>query len=68
MKMKIVTGREGLVGERGIALNDFDSKGLIKVKGEIWRARNEEKISRNDQVIVKDVKNLELLVRKLEEV
>jgi membrane protein implicated in regulation of membrane protease activity len=31
-------GREGLIGERGVALADFEPDGLVEVKGARWRA------------------------------
>ncbi|HEU5112410.1 MAG TPA: NfeD family protein, partial [Acidimicrobiia bacterium] len=31
-------GRDGLIGERGVAIDAFDPDGIVEVKGARWRA------------------------------
>ena len=37
-RRKLVTGTDGLIGQRGRALETFTSAGKVHVHGEIWRA------------------------------
>ncbi|CAB49462.1 NfeD family protein [Pyrococcus abyssi] len=39
LKKKPEVGIEGLIGERGIVVEDLTPEGMIKVRGELWRAR-----------------------------
>jgi membrane-bound serine protease (ClpP class) len=64
-RRKPVTGQEGLVGERGEAVADFaKGKGQVKVHGEIWEAFSEQKIKKNDEIIVESIDNLKIIVKK----
>ncbi len=61
-----VTGREGLVGEVGIALDTFSrGKGKVEVHGEIWKAVSEDTIRKGDEVEIIGVKNLNIVVKKI---
>ena len=59
-------GRDGLVGESGLALVDFDPDGLVEVRGARWRgtAHREAGIAAGDQVEVTGVDGLFLEVDK----
>jgi membrane-bound serine protease (ClpP class) len=59
-------GRDGLVGESGLALVDFDPDGLVEVRGARWRgtAHREAGISAGDPVEVTGVDGLFLEVDK----
>jgi membrane-bound serine protease (ClpP class) len=50
-------GREGLIGEKGVALVDFDPDGLVEVRGARWRAtaHREAGIGAGDTVTVAGV-------------
>ena len=61
---KPTTGREGLVGEKGIAISNLSPEGQVAIHGEIWKALSEEKISKGDKIIVKSVDGMELKVEK----
>lgn len=62
---KAYTGREGLVGEVGIAQTDIDLEGKVFVHGEIWNAESSEKIPKGTKVKVAEVmKNLKIKVTK----
>lgn len=64
-RRKPVTGKEGLVGERGNAVDDFTKgKGQVSVHGEIWEAQTEEKVKRGDAIKVVSVDNLKIMVKK----
>ncbi len=61
---RITTGVEGLVGDTGVVLNDFSGKGKIRIKGEIWNALSDEELKKDDQVVVTEVKGMDLAVKK----
>ncbi len=62
---KPLTGKAGLVGERGVALSDLDLAGKVLVHGEYWDALAEEFIPRHEPVEVVEVNNLKLVVRRV---
>ncbi len=65
-KTKITTGKEGLIGETGVASKDFEEgKGKVKVHGELWTAVSEETISKDDNVIITGTKGMTLFVSKV---
>jgi len=64
---KPTTGREGLVGERGVAMTAINFEGDVKVHGEIWRAVSEEKIRKGEKVQVLSVDGLQIKVIKISE-
>jgi membrane-bound serine protease (ClpP class) len=65
LRKKPVTGREGLVGERGVALTDLPSRGgRIFVHGEDWAADADERIEKGAPVIVDQVDGMRLRVHK----
>ena len=57
-------GREGLIGETGVALVDFDPEGLVEVRGARWRgtAHRESGIAVGDEIEVTGVDGLYLEV------
>jgi membrane-bound serine protease (ClpP class) len=59
------TGREGLVGETGVADSDIDPEGKVVVHGEYWNAWSEERIARGERIRVVDLEGLRLKVTKL---
>lgn len=66
-KRKPVTGVEELVGLRGIAKTDIDSRsGMVMIHGELWQAVSEEKINKDEEIVVQEVRGLTLKVRKAE--
>ncbi|MFN2383548.1 MAG: nodulation protein NfeD [Gemmatimonadota bacterium] len=65
------TGREGLVGERGVVRRRIDPAtlepaGQIQVRGELWRARAEEPLEVGTAVEVVGADGLTLTVRRAE--
>jgi len=61
-----VTGREGLIGERGVALSEIGpALGQVSVHGEIWQARSSRPISKGTPVVVEGLQGLTLLVSEI---
>jgi membrane-bound serine protease (ClpP class) len=63
----VVSGREQLVGERGSAMESFDSEGEVFVHGERWSAISPEPVHEGQPVEVTGVEGLTLHVRPLGE-
>jgi len=71
-RRQATTGMEGMVGLVAVATEPLVPEGLVKVAGEIWKARvapasgeaTVEKVSPNEKVKVVGVENLTLLVSK----
>jgi membrane-bound serine protease (ClpP class) len=60
-RYRVTTGAEGMVGERGEAIEGCDPLGRVRVRGEIWRARAEgEPIAAGEPVRVTGVEGLTL--------
>jgi membrane-bound serine protease (ClpP class) len=67
-KRKPVSGKEGIIGEKGIAKSDIDKNGgIVFVHGEIWKAISNEKIKKGEEIIVKKIDGLKLIVEKIKE-
>jgi membrane-bound serine protease (ClpP class) len=66
-KRPIVTGRESMVRQAGIAVSDIAPGGQVQSAGELWTARLEEgagPVRKGDKVEVVKVDGLKLIVRK----
>jgi len=62
---KAFTGKEGLVGEIGVAQSDLKPEGKVFVHGELWDAESTEGIPKGSKVKVLEVmKNLRIKVTK----
>ena len=57
-------GREGLIGEVGVADADLDPEGRVEIRGELWNATTDAPISRGEPVEVVGIVNLLLRVRR----
>jgi membrane-bound serine protease (ClpP class) len=70
-RRKPATGKEALVGERGIALTKFEpasngwATGQVRVHGEIWKAISQDAINPNEEIVVRGVEGLTLKVEKV---
>ncbi len=62
--LKVTTGREGLVGEAGIARTDVAPRGKVSLHGEIWNARSDAPVKKGEEVVVTAVDGLVVEVRK----
>ncbi|RLG30906.1 nodulation protein NfeD [Methanosarcinales archaeon] len=65
---KPTTGREELVGEVVRAETDIDPEGTIHIHGEIWRVSAAESVRKGEDVVIRDVDGLTLIVEKKKEV
>lgn len=64
---KATTGKQGLVGEKGVVVNVLKPEGQVAVHGEIWKAVAPEKIRKGEKVEVIGVEGLVLRVRRVSE-
>ena len=63
---KVRTGKEALIGARGVALSDLNPKGEIRVVGEIWQAKSKDEwINKGEEVEVVDMEGLFLIVKPI---
>lgn len=60
---KVKTGKEGMIGETGEALKDFDGQGRVRAFGEVWAARSSSPIAEHATVRITDVDGLTLIVQ-----
>ena len=61
----VVSGQEELLHMTGEVLDDFESKGRIRIHGEIWRAESATALRRGDKVQVVAIDGLVLKVQPL---
>jgi len=67
-RRKKLTGAEAMIGKTGIAWTDLKPKGEIRVEGVTWRAESlSGDINKGEQVTVKALKGLVVLVEKVED-
>lgn len=62
-RRQITTGKEGLVGERGKALENLNLEGSIEVHGEIWNAIADKKIKKGQKIEIIEVDSKHLIVK-----
>lgn len=53
---EVKTGMESMIGERGVAIQDIDPEGVIRIRGERWAAASDEQIDKGEEVIVREIK------------
>jgi membrane protein implicated in regulation of membrane protease activity len=61
----VKTGVEQLVGEKGVAQDRLDPRGMVRVRGELWRAEAEpegQRIEPNTKIRVTAARGLTLIV------
>ncbi|RKY66967.1 MAG: nodulation protein NfeD [Candidatus Latescibacterota bacterium] len=63
---KPVSGKEGLVGERGVARTPLEPSGMVLVHGELWQAKSDEPVGEGEEVEVVAVEGLKLKVKKVD--
>jgi membrane-bound serine protease (ClpP class) len=63
-KWKTATGREELIGARGVAMSPLQAgvEGMIRVHGELWRAESSQPVGEGKPVRVLRVEGLKLYV------
>jgi membrane-bound serine protease (ClpP class) len=62
-QVKPTTGREGLIGERGVVTKKLNPEGSVLVHGEIWKARADETIKKGSKVEVIDFNGDNLIIK-----
>jgi membrane-bound serine protease (ClpP class) len=63
----VVSGREGMIGERATALGDFESAGRVRVLGEVWQARSDVPVRAGQELVVTAVDGLTVHVTPADE-
>ncbi len=62
---RVHTGKEGLIGEIGVAQSDLTPRGKVFVHGELWNAEADQEISKGEEVkVVEVLNNLKIKVTK----
>lgn len=64
-KKAIVTGKEGLIGSKGVVLNVMNEQIVVRVLGEIWEARSSQMLDRGQKIRVAQVNGLILWVEPI---
>ena len=62
-RKKPSTGKEGLVGEEGVTIDDLNPTGQIEIHGEIWKAVSDLRIKKGQRVIVEEVHSQHLRLK-----
>jgi membrane-bound serine protease (ClpP class) len=61
---KVKTGREGLIGEEGVAQTEVFYQGKVFLHGEIWNAKSDEHIAKDAKIVTTGVEGLLLKVKR----
>src|SRR4029077_16159031 len=64
MRTKPTTGREGMLGLKGVAATELNPRGTVDVRGELWNAVSDVRTAPGESVEVMEVDGLLLKVRK----
>jgi membrane-bound serine protease (ClpP class) len=59
-----MTGAAGMVGARGTAYTPLNPEGQVFVHGEYWQAVSDEPIGKGEAVVVLEVADLKVRVRR----
>jgi membrane-bound serine protease (ClpP class) len=59
------TGREGLIGGRGVATTDLKPEGVVEIRGELWNAVAEEEIKAGEKIQVQETDGMKVKVKKI---
>ena len=62
---RIMTGVQTMIGERAVALGEFDSSGTVMVRGEYWNARSSAPVAAGERVRVTGIEGLTLHVEPM---
>lgn len=56
-----------LIGEKGIVIEEIspENGGIVKISGDIWRAISDEKISKDEHILVEKIKGITLVVKHI---
>jgi membrane-bound serine protease (ClpP class) len=59
------TGKEGLIGQTGVATTDLKPEGVVEIRGELWGAVAEERIRAGEKVRVETMEGMKVKVTKI---
>ena len=62
--LRSTTGAAGMVGERGVVYTPLNPEGQVFVHGEYWQAESDVPIAKGEAVVVLEVVDLKLRVRR----
>lgn len=54
----VVSGSEEMIGARGVAIANFNGKGSVRIRGEIWQARCTAHVNEGDKVRITAINGL----------
>jgi len=63
---RVTTGREGMIGEIGVARTQLEPSGKVFVHGELWNATAKTSLAAGARVRVAGVEGLQLIVEAAE--
>jgi membrane-bound serine protease (ClpP class) len=63
---RVTTGREGMIGEIGVARTPLEPAGKVFVHGELWNAKARTSVAEGARVRVSDIDGLQLIVEPAE--
>ncbi len=66
-RLKVTTGRKGLVGAKGVAMERLAPTGQVRLSGELWNAVSDAVVEMGSEVVVTGVEGLTLRVRPAKE-
>ncbi len=54
-----------LIGEKGVVIEDIspENGGIVKISGDTWRAISDQRISKNNHILVEKIKGVTLVVK-----
>jgi len=62
---KVITGREGIIGQQGQVVKSLRPEGVIIIKGEYWKAKSvDESIKTGEDVEIVGLEGLTLVVKQ----
>jgi len=66
LERKAVTGLPDMAGLKGIVVKDVNPEGMVKVNGELWKARSTEPVETGREVEVVSRQGMTLTIRGLD--
>ncbi len=66
-KKSPTTGKEQMLEEEGVVIEELNPTGTVKIRGEIWKAYSEDAIPIGENIKVISIKGLTLIVEKANE-
>ena len=62
LSKRLTFGPEAIIGSEGIVATALDPTGYVKVRGELWKASCQSELEVGDEIIVKDIEGIKLVV------